>query len=101
MARTSLSFAFPVALVTRASVGTGEAASFALLTAGYRVFGTDRKELPYPSGAIRYLRCDVSSDESIVEVVGEVLKTSKCIDLRRRFVRARTFDTSLRKRLGH
>ena len=71
----------PVAIVTGASGGIGEATARALAAAGYRVFGTSRRVQGTKSPAIEYLACDVTSDESVQAAVGEVLSKGGRIDL--------------------
>ena len=71
----------PVAIVTGASGGIGEATAQALHAAGYRVFGTYRRLPATRSPGIEYLACDVTSDESVKAAVGEVLSKTGRIDL--------------------
>ena len=71
----------PVAIVTGASGGIGEATARALQAAGYRVFGTYRRPPATRSPAIEYLSCDVTSDESVAAAVSEVLSKDGRIDL--------------------
>jgi NAD(P)-dependent dehydrogenase (short-subunit alcohol dehydrogenase family) len=71
----------PVAIVTGASGGIGEAVARALDAAGYRVFGTSRRPPATRSGGIEYLACDVTSDESVDAAVGAVLARAGRIDL--------------------
>jgi NAD(P)-dependent dehydrogenase (short-subunit alcohol dehydrogenase family) len=71
----------PVAIVTGASGGIGEAAAQALHAAGYRVFGTYRRPVATTMPGIEYLACDVTSDESVKTAVGQVLSTTGRIDL--------------------
>jgi NAD(P)-dependent dehydrogenase (short-subunit alcohol dehydrogenase family) len=71
----------PVAIVTGASGGIGEATVRSLHVAGYRVFGTYRRPLATKSPGIEYLACDVTSDESVRMVVAEVLTKVGRIDL--------------------
>jgi short-subunit dehydrogenase len=71
----------PVAIVTGASGGIGEATARALHSAGYRVFGTSRRAPARRSPGIEYLVCDVTSDESVQAAVGEVLSQAGRIDL--------------------
>lgn len=71
----------PVAIVTGASGGIGEATARALHAAGYRVFGTSRRPPASSSPGIDYLACDVTSDESVTAMVGQVLEQAGRIDL--------------------
>jgi NAD(P)-dependent dehydrogenase (short-subunit alcohol dehydrogenase family) len=71
----------PVAIVTGASGGIGEATARALHAAGYRVFGTYRRLPAARSPGIEYVACDVTSDESVQAAVGEVLGKTGRIDL--------------------
>jgi NAD(P)-dependent dehydrogenase (short-subunit alcohol dehydrogenase family) len=71
----------PVAIVTGASGGIGEATARALHAAGYRVFGTYRRLPATRSPGIEYLGCDVTSDESVKAAVSEVLSKTGRIDL--------------------
>jgi len=71
----------PVAIVTGASGGIGEATARALHSAGYRVFGTSRRAPAATSPGIEYLVCDVTSEESVQAAVGEVLSKAGRVDL--------------------
>src|SRR3954447_10285755 len=71
----------PVAIVTGASGGIGEATARALQAAGYRVFGTYRRPPATRSPVIEYLACDVTNDESVQSAVGQVLAKAGRIDL--------------------
>jgi NAD(P)-dependent dehydrogenase (short-subunit alcohol dehydrogenase family) len=71
----------PVAIVTGASGGIGDATARALHAAGYRVFGTYRRPPATRSSGIEYLACDVTSDQSVQAAVGEVLSQAGRVDL--------------------
>jgi short-subunit dehydrogenase len=71
----------PVAIVTGASGGIGEATARALHVAGFWVFGTSRREPGTRSPGIEYLVCDVTSAESVKAAVGEVLSKAGRVDL--------------------
>ena len=71
----------PVAIVTGASGGIGEATVRALHAAGYRVFGTYRRPPATRSPGIEYVVCDVTSDDSVETAVGQVLAKTGRIDL--------------------
>ena len=71
----------PVAIVTGAAGGIGEASARALHATGYRVFGTYRRPPATRSPGIEYVACDVTSDESVHTAVGQVLAKAGRIDL--------------------
>jgi NAD(P)-dependent dehydrogenase (short-subunit alcohol dehydrogenase family) len=71
----------PVAIVTGASGGIGEATARALQAAGYRVFGTYRRPPATRLAGIEYLACDVTSDEAVQNAVGQVLAKAGRVDL--------------------
>lgn len=71
----------PVAIVTGASGGIGDATARALHAADYRVFGTYRRPQATRSPGIEYVVCDVTSDESVQTAVGQVLAKTGRIDL--------------------
>ena len=71
----------PVAIVTGASAGIGEATARALHAAGYRVFGTYRKPPATRLTGVEYLACDVTNDESVQAAVAQVLAKAGHIDL--------------------
>jgi NAD(P)-dependent dehydrogenase (short-subunit alcohol dehydrogenase family) len=69
-----------IALVTGASSGIGLVAAQALHKAGYRVFGTSRKQIAGPAG-VTMLVCDVTDEVSVQATVAEVVKQAGQIDL--------------------
>lgn len=69
-----------VALITGTSSGIGLVTAKALQQAGYRVFGTSRRELASIDG-ITMLTCDVTDEVSVKNTVAEVLKQAGRIDL--------------------
>ncbi len=71
----------PVAIVTGASGGIGEATARALQAAGYRVFGTSRRPPATRLAGVEHLACDVTSDEAVQTAVGEVLAKAGRVDL--------------------
>src|SRR3954464_2576906 len=71
----------PVAIVTGASGGIGEATAQTLHSAGYRVFGTSRRVPATRLPGIEYLVCDVTSENSVQAGRGEVLAKAGRIDL--------------------
>jgi short-subunit dehydrogenase len=71
----------PVAIVTGASGGIGEATARALQAAGYRVFGTYRRPPATRLAGTEYLACDVTSDEAVQAAVGQVLAKADRVDL--------------------
>src|SRR3954451_889865 len=72
----------PVALVTGASAGIGEAAAHALVGAGFTVYGTSRREgAREKRGGGGFLPLDVTDDRSAAGVVHEVLERFDRIDV--------------------
>jgi NAD(P)-dependent dehydrogenase (short-subunit alcohol dehydrogenase family) len=72
----------PVALVTGASSGIGEAAARELAAAGFTVYGTSRKVAAGEEReGIVFLPLDVTDDGSVAGVVREVLDRSGRIDV--------------------
>jgi NAD(P)-dependent dehydrogenase (short-subunit alcohol dehydrogenase family) len=72
----------PVALVTGASSGIGEAAARALVDAGFTVYGTSRRAVAGEErDGVVFLPLDVTDDESVAEAVREVLARSGRVDV--------------------
>src|SRR5438046_4357458 len=72
----------PVALVTGASSGIGQAAAGALAGAGFRVAGTSRDASRVaPRDGVTFLDLDVTSDESAAAAVGQVIARFGRIDV--------------------
>lgn len=71
----------PVALVTGASSGIGEATALRLAEAGYQVFGTSRKAASGSRLPFEMLTLDVSTDASVNAVVAEVMQRAGRLDL--------------------
>src|SRR4051794_6568055 len=70
-----------VAVVTGAAGGIGLATAKALLSAGYRVFGTSRKAATGSPPGITMLSCDVTDADSVASMVSEVISQAGRIDL--------------------
>jgi NAD(P)-dependent dehydrogenase (short-subunit alcohol dehydrogenase family) len=70
-----------VALVTGASSGIGEAIALELLKAGYRVYGTSRRERSSEPGGIQFLKMDVDQDGSVQQGARQLLEQEAHIDL--------------------
>jgi NAD(P)-dependent dehydrogenase (short-subunit alcohol dehydrogenase family) len=71
----------PVALVTGASSGIGEAIANKLVAAGYNVYGTSRRGTPAAHQAFAMLALDVTDDASVEAAVAELLRREGRIDL--------------------
>ncbi|MFF0112396.1 oxidoreductase [Streptomyces prasinus] len=72
----------PVALVTGASSGIGEAAALALVEAGFDVVGTSRNAAKAaPRDGVTFLDLDVSSDASVATLVRQVIERFGRIDV--------------------
>jgi len=72
----------PVALVTGASSGIGQATALALVDAGFTVVGTSRNaSSTTPLDGVTFLDLDVSSDDSVRSVVEQVMARFGRIDV--------------------
>src|SRR5204863_732117 len=71
----------PIALVTGASSGIGEATAKRLALAGYKVYGTSRRTSEAARRPYEMLALDVTSDESVDAAVSEVVRLAGRIDL--------------------
>lgn len=69
-----------VALVTGASSGIGLVTAQLLAKAGYRVFGTSRRETAHSEG-VTTLICDVTDDASVRKMVDDVVQSTGRLDL--------------------
>src|SRR4051812_20317344 len=70
-----------IALVTGASSGIGLATARALRRDGYRVFGTSRKPMTETEQGVTMLVCDVTDDQSVQDLVDDVVRRAGRIDL--------------------
>lgn len=71
----------PVALVTGASSGIGEAIALRLSQAGYQVYGTSRRGATGERRPYVMLALDVTNDDSVTAAVNEVIRLEQRIDL--------------------
>lgn len=71
----------PVALVTGASSGIGEATAYRLSEAGYQVYGTSRRGESSEQRPYTMLALDVTNDDSVASAVSEVIRLERRIDL--------------------
>jgi NAD(P)-dependent dehydrogenase (short-subunit alcohol dehydrogenase family) len=71
----------PIALVTGASSGIGEATAEKLTKASYKVYGTSRRSPQVGRRPFEMLTLDVTSDESVDATVNEVIRREGRIDL--------------------
>jgi NAD(P)-dependent dehydrogenase (short-subunit alcohol dehydrogenase family) len=70
-----------IAIVTGASSGIGQAAAEQLAKAGYKVYGTSRRDAQGGPRAFEMLALDVTSDASVAAAVNQVLQREGRIDL--------------------
>ena len=70
-----------VVLVTGASSGIGETTAERLAKAGYKVYGTSRRGTQAGKQSFDMIALDVTSDESVVAAVQEVMRLEGRIDL--------------------
>lgn len=70
-----------IAIVTGASSGIGEATAARLATAGYKVYGTSRRGAKSGQQSFEMLPLDVTSDDSVMALVDDVMRRNDRIDL--------------------
>lgn len=70
-----------VAVITGAAGGIGLATAKALLSAGYRVFGTSRRAASGSMPGNTMLTCDITNGESVAQMVTDVMNQAGRIDL--------------------
>jgi short-subunit dehydrogenase len=79
---SKMTTARPVALVTGASSGIGQAAALALADAGFQVVGTSRNTSRVtPQHGVTFLDLDVASDDSATSVVQQVIQRFGRLDV--------------------
>ena len=70
-----------IAIVTGASSGIGKTTAEALARKGYRVFGTSRSVRSNGPAGVEMVACDVTSQQSVDQLVAHVLAQAGRIDL--------------------
>lgn len=70
-----------IALVTGASSGIGEITAQYLVNAGYTVYGTSRRSTQTAEQAVKMIALDVTRDDSVEQVINEVIRLHGRIDL--------------------
>ncbi len=71
----------PIALVTGASSGIGQAAALQLAKAGYKVYGTSRRGAQSGESTFPMLALDVTNDASVEAAIAELMQREGRIDL--------------------
>lgn len=69
----------PIALVTGASSGIGEATAERLARAGYRVYGTSRRAAASGRRSFAMVSLDVTSTDSVAAAISEVLRAATAV----------------------
>lgn len=69
------------AFITGASSGIGEAIALHLITKGYKVYGSSRKEKDSTADGIQFIQMDVDEDASVTKAVATYFQKEDHIDL--------------------